>query len=314
MTNTFDISRRGVLATGAAALAAAAWPHGETQAKDKKLNGYIDCHSHIWTRDVEKYPLAKGQTVDDLDPPSFTTEELLKTARPLGVDRVVLIAHTKYYVYDNSYMIDAAKAYPGVFSVVGALDHRLPKVAERMRKNVADHIHSYRIAGWTDPDGWHKGEGMAQMWKTAAEEGISIGMLINPENLPQVDAMCRRFPDTPVVIDHFARVGVDGKIRESDLKQLCGLSRHKHVHVKVSAYYALGKKQPPYLDLVPMIRRVVDSYGPERLMWGSDSPYQVVGDHTYKASLELVTKHLDFLSAGDRDCLLRKTAEKVYFS
>ena len=38
---------------------------------------------------------------------------------------------------------------------------------------------------------------------------------------------------------------------------------HSRQSVKVSAYYALGKKAAPYLDLLPMIRRLLDSYGPE---------------------------------------------------
>jgi predicted TIM-barrel fold metal-dependent hydrolase len=211
-------------------------------------------------------------------------------------------------------MVDAAKAHPGVFSVVGALDHTLPRVAERMKQNLADRIRSYRIASWRDPEGWLKGDGMAQMWKTAAAEGISMGLLLNPENLPQVDAMCKQYPDTPVVIDHFGRIGVDGEMRERDLANLCKLAGHKRVHVKISAYYALGKKMPPYLDLIPMIRRVLDAFGPERCMWGSDAPYQVVAPHTYQASLELVTKRLDFLTPTDREWLLRKTAEKVYFA
>lgn len=310
-----NVTRRTVLKSTLAGAAAAVVHPALLSAKDQQVpEGYIDCHSHIWTRDVKRYPLAAGKTVADLDPPSFTTEELLALARPLGVRRVVLIAHTQYYVYDNSYMTDSAKAHPGVFSVVGALDHTLPHVADRMRKNLADHIRSYRIASWRDPKSWLEGPGMAEMWKTGAEERISMGLLLNPENLPQVDRMCEKFPDTPVVIDHFGRVGIDGEIRKGDLDNLCRLARHKHVHVKISAYYALGKKQPPYLDLVPMIRRVLEAYGPERCMWGSDAPYQIVPPHSYKASLELVTRHLDFLSDGDRNRLLRTTAEKVYFA
>ncbi|MEQ8785492.1 MAG: amidohydrolase family protein [Pirellulaceae bacterium] len=310
-----SLTRRAAIKTALAGAAVAAIGPTALSAKDRNVPaGYVDCHSHIWTRDVKKYPLAEGKTVADLDPPSFTTEELLALARPLGVGRVVLIAHTQYYVYDNTYMVDAAKAHPGVFSVVGALDHELPRVAERMRKNLGDHIRSYRIASWRDPKGWLQGEGMTQMWTTAAEEGISMGLLLNPENLPQVDRMCEKFPDTPVVIDHFGRVGVDGEIRKKDLDNLCRLARHKHVHVKVSAYYALGKKQPPYLDLAPMIRRVLDAYGANRCMWGSDAPYQIVPPHTYQASLDLVTKQLDFLSDEDRSWLLGKTAEKVYFA
>ena len=49
------------------------------------LEPYIDAHSHIWTPDVAHYPLAKGFTVADMQPKSFTAEELLATCRPAGV-------------------------------------------------------------------------------------------------------------------------------------------------------------------------------------------------------------------------------------
>ena len=83
--------------------------------------------------------------------------------------------------------------------------------------------------------------------------------------------------------------------------------------VKVSAFYALGKKQSPHLELVPMIKRLFESYGPQRLMWASDAPYQVQGENNYKAWISLVRDKLDFLSDDDRQWLLRKTAARVYF-
>ena len=86
-----------------------------------------------------------------------------------------------------------------------------------------------------------------------------------------------------------------------------------HVSVKASAFYALGQKKGPYLDIGPMIRRLLDAYGPERVMWASDNPYQVEPPHTYAASIELIRDHLK-LSDSDKEWILRKTAEKVFFS
>ena len=74
-----------------------------------------------------------------------------------------------------------------------------------------------------------------------------------------------------------------------------------------------GKKQPPYLDLMPMIKRLFDAYGPDRLMWASDCPYQLSGSNTYAASIALVHDHLDFVSAEDRRKLLCTTAENTFF-
>jgi len=116
-----------------------------------------------------------------------------------------------------------------------------------------------------------------------------------------------------VVLDHFARVGISGEIVESELDALCALAKFPQVHVKVSAFYALGRKAAPYSDLGPMIRRVLDAFGRERLMWASDSPFQVQSPHTYLDSIELIRSRLDFLTAEDKAWLLRRTAEKVFF-
>ena len=313
-----SLSRRDWLKTGSLGLASVALgisptvsPAEEEQASN---TGWIDAHSHIWTRDIENYPLKKGQTLKDLDPPSFTTEELIATSSKEGVSRVVLIAHNVFYGYDNSYMIDAAKQHPGKFRIVGMIDETRPRPAQAMRELLKQEVTGFRITPrMRGREVWLKSEGMQTMWTTAAATRQAMCCLIDPEDLPDIAAMCRKHPETPVVIDHFARIGADGVIRDKDVKQLADLAQHKQVTVKISAYYALGKKQPPYLDLLPMIRKLLDAFGPERLMWASDSPYQLVGDHTYSASIELIRDRADFLSAADKEWLLRKTAEKVYF-
>jgi predicted TIM-barrel fold metal-dependent hydrolase len=155
---------------------------------------------------------------------------------------------------------------------------------------------------------------MAAMWSLGAEERLAMCALVNPEALVPLEAMCQKFPNTPVVIDHFARIGVDGTVRASDVDNLCRLARHPLVYVKISAFYALGKKTSPYTDLGPMIRRLRDSFGAERLMWATDCPYQVQMGHTYRDSIELVRSRLDFLTPADRQWMLSKTAERVFFS
>jgi predicted TIM-barrel fold metal-dependent hydrolase len=316
-----ELSRRQVLQVGAmgvlgvAGIALASTARGSDDESDEKSAAkYIDAHSHIWTRDVEKFPLAEGKTVDDLDPASFTDEELLEVARPEGVGRVVLIQHHIYHGWDNTYLIDAAERRKGIFSVVGMVDDTRPDPERVMRELLPRQVRGLRITSWIRKEKWLDGPGMAAMWKCAAETGQAMCCLIDPPDLPGVAAMCERNPDTAVVIDHFARIGVDGEIRKRDVEALCGLARYKRTHLKLSAYYALGKKKAPYLDLVPMIRRVLDVYGVERCMWASDSPYQVVNGHTYHDSIALIRDQLEDLSDGDRDWLLRRTAQSVYFA
>ncbi|MDX1947809.1 MAG: amidohydrolase family protein [Pirellulaceae bacterium] len=274
---------------------------------------YIDAHSHVWSPDTDRWPLAKAQTKADLKPPSFTPEELLKLAEPEGVGRVVLIQHSVYHYFDNTYLLDCARRLPGRFAVTAMLDDTQPHPDVKLRELLPLGVRGLRITPRIRGEKWLAGSGMAALWKTGGETGQAMCCLIDPEHLPGVAAMCGQFPDTPVVIDHFARIGADGAIRDSDLANLCALAKHQRVFVKLSAYYALGKKAPPYDDLLPMLRRVLDAFGPERCMWASDAPYQVVAPHTYRESIALVRDRAG-LSDGDKQWLLRKTAEQVYFS
>jgi predicted TIM-barrel fold metal-dependent hydrolase len=56
-----------------------------------------------------------------------------------------------------------------------------------------------------------------------------------------------------------------------------------------------------------------EAFGPDRLMWASDMPYQLRGDSTYESSISLVRDRIDFFSPDDRRRLLKDTAEAVFF-
>ncbi len=216
--------------------------------------------------------------------------------------------------FDNSYMLGAIRESPGVFSGVAVVDLATPGLPERMRGLRAQGVRGFRITPGPATQTWLDTEGMRTLWRAAAELRMAVCPLINPEALPSLDRMCARHPETAVVIDHLARIGADGVVRDADARLLCGLARHPRVHVKLSAFYALGRKQPPYTDLLPLIRLVLEHYGPRRLMWATDSPYQTQGIHRYADSLALVRDRLAGVSAEDRDWLLRRTAGRVFFA
>lgn len=308
------MTRREALAAGAAAVALAAVASPVSAQADQ--GKWIDAHSHIWPPETDRFPLAGGQTKKDLNPPSFTDDELMALARPEGVGRVVLIQHSGYHLFDNSYLIDAVRRHPQRFRIVGMVDDTKPEPGAAMKALLPKGVTGFRITPFirkTNQEQWLDTPGMQEMWKTGAETRQAMCCLINPAELPGVDKMCEKHPNTPVVIDHFARIGVDGQFRDVEIASLCKLARHKHTSVKVSAFYALGQKKPPHLEIVPMIKRLYDTFGPQRLMWASDCPYQIQGVNTYPASIGLIRDRIDFLSAEDRQWLLRKTAEKVFF-
>jgi len=273
---------------------------------------YIDAHVHVWTDDLERYPLAEGYPREAMRPPTFTPEELFAHCRPVGVDRIVLI-QMSFYGFDNSYLLDTLRAHPGVFSGVALIDHDAPHLEEQMQRLAVQGVRGFRISPrGAPPESWLDGPGYAALFAAGAEAGLAMCPLIDPSALPALERMCQRFPDTPVVIDHLCRIGAGHPLTEADVEALCAMSRHAHVMVKVSAFYALGEKKPPHDDLIPLIRRVYEAFGADRLMWASDCPYQV-DNETYDDSLSLVRDRLDFLSDDDREEILRETAERVFF-
>lgn len=275
---------------------------------------FIDAHVHVWTPDTAHYPLATGYKKEDMKPASFTPEELFKHSKPAGVDRINLI-QMSFYGFDNSYMLDMMAMHADVFVGTAVIDP-LAKEPERLMTELAKKkVRAFRIhpaLSKQPAERWLQPEGYAKMFDAGARNHQAMSCLINPDALPELDRMCRRFVETPVIIDHLCRIGADGTIRDADVDALCAMAKHKKVLVKVGAFYALGKKKPPYTDLAPMIQKVVKAFGPNRCMWESDCPFQVV-EHKYQESIDLVRKHLDFLSDDDRDWLLRRTAEEFFF-
>jgi predicted TIM-barrel fold metal-dependent hydrolase len=276
--------------------------------------GYIDAHVHVWGPYSKEYPLAAGFSEKDMAPPTFTPEELFAHCRTHGVDRIVLI-QMNFFGFDNRYMLDAMERHAGVFAGVAVVDEAKADVSKTMKELKAKGVRGFRLyANKANSASWLSSAAMKTMWSCGADEGLSMCLLSDPDALGSIHELCEKFPQTPVVIDHFSRIGMRGAVDSKELDALCRLAKFDKVRVKTSAFYALGAKRAPYTDLGSMIRRLRDEFGSSRLMWASDCPYQVQEGHTYEASISLVRDKLDFLTEEDKAWMLRRTAEEVFFS
>ena len=273
---------------------------------------WIDSHVHTWSADTDKYPFAPEANVGDLEPRDFSAEVILGHANPSGVGRIVLV-YIGFYGEDYSLMYDTVKRFPDVFRIVGNVDHQGECVAEQMKEQLKHGVMGFRIGVTPGAGkGWLQDPGYETMFRTAAQTGQAICPLMHPDGIQDLDRMCSEHQDTTVVIDHMARISEINPASDDQIDALCALARFPKVYVKVSRLHSLGKKKPPHTELIPMIKRIVDAFGPERLMWGSDAPYQVITEK-YEDSISLVRDRLDFLSDSDREHMLRNTAEKVFF-
>jgi predicted TIM-barrel fold metal-dependent hydrolase len=273
---------------------------------------FVDAHVHIWTDDFQKYPLGQGFSPQKMAPRVFSYDDILHHANPNGVKRIVLV-QMSYYGFDNTYMLDAIRRLPEVFRGIAVVDWNSSDLEAKMQGLAQQGVRGFRIYPQNVPaETCLDGEGLDRMFRCGAKENLAMCLLINPDALVAVRRRCENFPDTPVVIDHLARIGMAGPITENDIRALCALAHYPRVKVKVSAFYALGKKKPPHLDLAPLIKRVHEAFEPKRLMWGSDCPFQVQSE-TYADSIFLLRDRLDFLSTADKGWILRRTAEETFF-
>jgi predicted TIM-barrel fold metal-dependent hydrolase len=244
--------------------------------------GFVDAHVHCWAAGPNRA--------------AFPPAEALREARRCGVTRIVLV-QPAVYGFDNSYMLDAMASHPGVFGGIAVLDPGSPETPRKLRAMRESGVRGLRIR----LGDFKRMEDSAPLWRAAVEAGVAVCLLASPDHAPFIAPMCRRFPEATVVVDHMAR-GAD----------LRAFSRHPRGYVKISAFYAFSAG-PPYTDLLPAIARLLGDFGPRRLMWGSDAPFQVQEGRSYETSLALVRDLVPGVSAAERGWLLGGTAAALFF-
>jgi predicted TIM-barrel fold metal-dependent hydrolase len=278
---------------------------------ENKVLHYIDTHVHIWNRDRQKHPLSSGFKSEGIKPIAYSPHEILGDSRPSGVDRVVLV-QINFYGFNNSYMLEAIEKCPRIFRGVAVVDGKSEAPDKEMRRLATLGVSGVRLHPEEVTASNLDSKGFVKIFRCAAEEGLVVCLLMNPNSLEVVDRQCQKFPETTVVIDHIARIGMEGTIRENDVRALCALAKYPQVRIKLSGFYALGEAKPPHLDLAPLIRRVYEAFGPRRLMWGSDCPFLLTRE-TYEDAISLIRDRLDFIPSEDKEWILGRTAEELFF-
>lgn len=114
----------------------------------------IDSHVHVWKHDPQ-YPFAPGRMVP---PEDRTAEMLLDLMKANGVSRTVII-QVIHYTWDNRYLADVLKRYPGIFKGVCRVNPEDPANADQLSKLVEEQgFHGVRLSPAGDAQGdWIKG-------------------------------------------------------------------------------------------------------------------------------------------------------------
>src|SRR3954447_8780416 len=102
----------------------------------------IDSHVHVWTDDTTKYPRTASEP--PVEPGRFTPDDYFEHARPSGVTRTVLV-QMSFYGYENSYMLDSMRRYPGVFSGIAVIDSNAQRPEATMLELANRGVRGFRI-------------------------------------------------------------------------------------------------------------------------------------------------------------------------
>lgn len=227
--------------------------------------GAVDAHCHVFGPE-DKFPYAPERKYTPCDAPK---EKLFQLRDFLGFDKNVIVqasCHSK----DNRAMVDAIESSNGKAKGVAFVGEEITddelKWMDRagvkgVRFNFIKRLVDFtprdvleRIAARVAPMGWH------------------VVVYFEMAELAELESFFTSLP-TDVVVDHMGRPEVKKGLDHPDFQRfLRMMDKHKNFWSKVSCPERLTVAGPPYEDVVPFARKIVESF-PDRVLWGTDWPH-----------------------------------------
>jgi L-fuconolactonase len=232
----------------------------------------IDAHQHFWNYSAAEYPwigaglerLARDYLPSDLEP--------LLAAKQ--IDGSVAV-QARQSVEESLWLLALAKAHPLVKGVVGWVDLRSDRVGDDLRVLAANPTFvGVRHVVQDEPDPrFVLGEGFIRGLRQLRQHGLTYDLLLYPSQLPAAIELVGLLPEQPCVVDHLAKPRIVAGEIDGWGRDIRAIARHDNVCCKVSGMVTEAVRRgwkrddfTPYLDVV------LEAFGPERLMFGSDWP------------------------------------------
>jgi L-fuconolactonase len=268
----------------------------------------IDSHVHVWKHDPQ-FPWAPDAT--NLPERDATAETLLELMRANSVARTVII-QVIYYKWDNRYLADVLKRYPRQFHGVARVNPENPAAPDHLSKLTEESgFRGVRLSPAANATGdWIRGPLMPALWNRCQQLKVPMTVLAPITRIPDVQRLVEQFPDLTTVIDHMA----DSPLNQpAELEKLLALRRYPKVYVKISHSWSLSSQSYPYPDSQQQIKRLYESFGPKRLIAGTDWPL-VEKYCSYGQAIDLARQRISFLTAEDKKWICGLTAQQVWAS
>ncbi|KQX23344.1 MULTISPECIES: amidohydrolase family protein [unclassified Sphingomonas] len=245
----------------------------------------FDTHAHFFTSDTARYPIdvtgaREGEQAvrARIAANPATPASLIPLWDRLGVAGGAAVQYNTVYKSDNSYALAVGDAHPDRLSTVLILQAADPATPATLRTLATGHnVSGLRLFGYPDGEGeypWLDSPAALETWEVANELGLHMVLMYAPgvpsaAALGRVIALAKRFPSTVICLDHCGWPAVDkgdeGTIGAEHLSLLYVPNvRFKFTQINFNRFAETG------IDPQRFVRRMVDSFGVERVMWGSD--------------------------------------------
>ncbi len=241
----------------------------------------VEWNAHMFSSDTGRYPFHPRAAYTP-DPSRCDADPLatyLRRMDDFGIDHAVLV-HPEPYGDDHRLVLDCLERDPkrvhgtSLFypSDPGAAD-KLGHLVEKQPRIVATRFHAHRgkemyLDSFAD-------EGVQRLWRAAVHLGLVVELHIGPDYAAQVRDVLDTMPETTALIDHLAEPHMGDAVQYADVLDL---ARYDGVYMKLSGLGHFAHDPPLYESASVFTRRVVDAFGPERVVWGSGDP-RIVDHH-----------------------------------
>jgi predicted TIM-barrel fold metal-dependent hydrolase len=271
----------------------------------------IDAQLHAYERDRPERPWHAVLT----GPPEATGEQTVAILDEAGVDGAILVSAFTMYRYDASYAVEVRNRYPDRFALVRPVDPANPTVADVISEwkhtpgAVGVRMLLVRSGLATDP----ADPGLNRVLAEAGRLSLPVNLHI-AGRLDQGIALIRRHPETQIIVDHLGLVQPHAPPKPeepwAELPKVLTLAKFAHVAIKITGACTLSHQAFPYNDIWAPVCRVIDAFGIDRCLWGTDWT-RAVKFLTYQAGVDAF-RATARISEAEKAKLMGGTAARLY--
>jgi L-fuconolactonase len=271
----------------------------------------IDAHQHFWNYSAAEYPWI-GPGMERLAHDHLPTD-LAPLLAAEGIDGSVAV-QARQSVEESRWLLALTEAHPLVKGVVGWVDLRSDRVGDDLQALAANpKFVGVRHVVQDEPDPrFVLGAAFVRGLQQLRQHGLTYDLLLYPNQLAAAIELVGLLPEQPFVIDHLAKPRIAAGELESWEREIRAIARHDNVCCKVSGMVTEAARQgwtpddfTPYLDVV------LDAFGPERLMFGSDWPVCLLAGE-YADVAAIARDYFSRLSAAEQQMIWGDTAARFY--